>query len=452
MRIDPKLVQALSPASDHVILGPLRCSGLIGASSQARRCMFDLVAALIVLTAALSYVNFRFLKLPDAIGVMVLAMAISLCGLVAGSFYPPVRTFAETFIARLDFGEAVLNGMLAFLLFAGALHVNLRELAGSALAIGVLAVVGTVLSTVMIGVLTWHLLAAIDVEMSLAHCLVFGALISPTDPIAVLGIVRRAGIAKSIETKIVGESLLNDGIAVVLFLILIDVTSGHTRLEARQLVALFGREVVGGVGLGLWTGFAAYRLCKSIDHYQVEILISLALAMGTFSLANHMHTSGPLAVVSAGLLLGNRGRTLAMSPTTVVRLDTFWETIDGILNSLLFVLIAIELLVLEFRWQYLAAGVMAVPVVLLARLISIAAPFAVFERWQQIERGAILILTWGGLRGGLSVAMALSISNRDSSIAVTERDAIFVMTWIVAAFSIVVQGLTIGRVARRWAG
>jgi CPA1 family monovalent cation:H+ antiporter len=412
--------------------------------------MFESLTVLIVLAAAVGFINHKFLKFPDAIGAMALTLAVSLTAIVAGSFFPPVRALANRFVEHLDFSEAVLHGMLGFLLFAGALHVNLNDLARFGVAIGALALASTFISTLIVGCLLWELLPLIGVELRFIECLLFGALISPTDPIAVLGIIRAAGISKSLEIKIVGESLLNDGVAVVIFLVLADIATGHAEPNAFHVLGLFAREALGGVAWGVIAGLVGYRLFKAIDNYQVEILMSLALAAGTFAAAERIGVSAPLAVVAAGLLIGNHGRSFAMSSTTVDHLDKFWATIDDILTNLFFVLIALEMLLIDLKLRYVAAGVLALVVVLLARWISIVVPAALLLRLKKLERGTLPILTWGALRGGLSVAMALSIPSQGDDRSSAARDAIIVMTWLVAAFSIIVQGLTVGPLARRW--
>jgi CPA1 family monovalent cation:H+ antiporter len=412
--------------------------------------MFESTTALVVLAATVAFLNYRVLKLPEAIGQMALSLGVSLCLVLAGVVYAPVRDLAREYVKNLNFGETVLHGLLGFLLFAGALQVNLRDLSRYAFAISTLSIASTILSTILVGCLLWFLVGFVGVELRLVDALLFGALISPTDPIAVLGIVRRAGISKSLETKIVGESLLNDGVAVVIFLVLADVASGSASPDAWHVAGLFIRQTLGGLTWGIIAGFIGYRLFKAIDNYQVEILISLALVMGSFVVGERLHVSAALAIVVVGLLVGNQGRQFAMSRTTVARLDAFWSAIDDILTSVFFVLIGLEMLELNLNARFLAAGALAIPVVLFARWASIVAPAAALLRLRRLDPGTISILTWGALRGGLSVAMALAIPSELGGTGNQSREVIIVMTWVVATFSILVQGLTVGRLARRW--
>ncbi len=333
--------------------------------------------------------------------------------------------------------------MLSFLLFAGALHINLNDLAERKWSIGSLASVGVLLSTFLVGSAAWWLLGALGIGMPYLYCLLFGALISPTDPIAVLGLLKTAGAPKSLETKIAGESLFNDGVGIVVFLALLEVASGHHAVNAGEVTLLFVQEVVGGALFGLGLGYVAYRMLKSVDNYQVEVLITLALVFGGYALANSLHLSGPIAIVLAGLLIGNHGRAFGMSETTRHHLDVFWELIDEILNAVLFVLIGLEVMVLTFTRAHLVAGLLLIPIVLGARFVGVGIPITVLRLFRSFTPGAVRILTWGGLRGGISVALALSLP------AGPERETILTVTYILVVFSIVVQGLTLQRLMRR---
>jgi len=407
--------------------------------------MFPVFSLIIVTAALFSYVNHRFIRLPTTIGVMIIAlvMSLSLLGLEAVGL--DMATPVEHFLERLDFKATLLDSMLAFLLFAGALHVNLEDLLRAKTTIATMATVGLMVSTAVVGGLTFLAADAVGAGIPFLHCLLFGALISPTDPIAVLGILKSAGAPKQLETKIAGESLFNDGVAVVLFIALAAMAgSGHgagDTMDAAALAALLGREVVGSVFLGLGTGWVAYSMLKTVDNYQVEVLLTLAVAMGVYSLASALHSSGPLAVVVAGLFIGNTGRTYAMSPRTVERLDTFWELVDEILNVMLFVLIGAEILIVTFEGPYVVLGLLAIPATLFARWLSVGGVVLALRRSKHLPPHAVKILTWGGIRGGISVALALSIDAE----AVAARDLIVTMTYIVVIFSIVVQGLTIGK-------
>ena len=399
------------------------------------------VTILVCLSAGFSYLNHRYIKLPVAIGLMAMALAMSLVLLCLGKLGYGIESQARSFVQRIDFGEALLHGMLSFLLFAGALHVNLDDLLDQKWFIGTLACGGVLVSTAIVGSLTYLGLEWLGHPIPLIAAFLFGALISPTDPIAVLGILKNANAPKRLEIKITGESLFNDGVGVAVFLVLLAMAeSGRVTPEAMGWLLL--QEAVGGIVLGLALGYGAYLMLKSIDQHSVEILITLALVMGGYAVADVLHTSGPIAVVVAGLLIGNQGRHLAMSDTTREYLDTFWELIDELLNAILFVLIGLEVLVLSFKDEYLVAGLLVIPLVLFARFVSVSLPVQLFRLFEDLTNRATLILTWGGLRGGISVAMALSLP------ASPYRDAIVTMTYIVVVFSILVQGLTIERLIR----
>ncbi|MFQ5994293.1 MAG: cation:proton antiporter [Acidiferrobacterales bacterium] len=405
--------------------------------------LLNLAAILVTLSALFSYLNHRYLRLPTTIGVMLIALVLSLCLIALGWVDPRVQAYARTLLLEVDFNKALMLGMLSFLLFAGALHVNISDLARQQWIIGMLASGGMITSTAIVGVLSWWFLGAIGIEIPFIYCVLFGALISPTDPIAVLGILKSAGVPKSLETKIAGESLFNDGVAVVLFIVLFRMAVGGAEITTAGVVGLFLLEALGGVAFGLAIGYIAYRMLATVDNYQVEILITLALVMGGYALAHAIHVSGPIAIVIAGLVIGNRGRRLAMSARTREHLDTFWELIDEILNAVLFVLIGLEVLVLAFTQQYLLAGLVAIPTVLLARFVSVGVPVQIRRHWREFSPHVVKILTWGGLRGGISVALALSLPQG------AERDVILAMTYVIVVFSIAVQGLTIGKLVKR---
>ena len=331
--------------------------------------------------------------------------------------------------------------MLSFLLFAGALHVNLDDLSKQKWVVTILASVGVVTSTFLIGGLSWWVFDMLGLKIDLIYCLLFGALISPTDPIAVLGILKSVGAPKSLAAKITGESLFNDGVGVVVFLALLGIASSG-EVEISEVLTLFAEEAVGGVLFGLVSGAAAFYMLSKVDNYQVEVLITLALVMGGYDLALAIHVSGPIAIVVAGLLIGNHGRYFAMSDHTREHLDTFWELIDEILNAVLFVLIGLEVLVLTFHAEYLIAAALIIPAVLIARFISVGVPITFMRRFRPFSPNAIKVLTWGGLRGGISVALALALP------VGYERGVLLTVTYVVVVFSIIVQGLTIGRVLR----
>jgi CPA1 family monovalent cation:H+ antiporter len=412
--------------------------------------LFDFVAILLVLAAGFSYLNYRLLRLPTTIGLMALTLLASLAAIAAGFVFPAIEREAAAFVLQIDFNRAVLDGMLGFLLFAGALHVDLGELLRQKAAITLLATVGVVVSTLTVAVLAWALLSLVNAPVSLIYCLLFGALISPTDPIAVLALIRQLGAPKRLEVMIAGESLFNDGVGVVIFVGLLQVVTGEHSFDPGHLAFLFLREALGGAAFGLVAGYLVYQLIKSVDNYQVEILLSLALVAGGYALAHALHLSGPIAMVVAGLLIGNHGRIFAMSATTVRNLYLFWDLIDEVLNAILFVLLGLEVLAMTFTGRYLAAGLLAIPVVLLARMVSAGIPVWLLRRRQTVERGTLRVLTWGGLRGALSVAMALSLPREVAGAEVPEREVILVVTYVVVVFSILVQGLTMKPLARRW--
>ncbi len=406
--------------------------------------LFEIATVLIVLTALFSYVNYRTIGLPTTIGVMVISMLVSLGIAGMGMFgLGAVQRQSAEILGGIDFNKALLHGMLSFLLFAGALHIKLEELSGQKWLVTLLATAGVMASTFIVGGLSWLLLEGLGISISFLHCLLFGALISPTDPVAVLGILKTVRIPKSLETKIAGESLFNDGIGVVVFVILLELSGGGVDVTVRQAVSLFLSETVGGAALGLLFGFLAYRMLKGVNNYQVEVIITLALVMGGYTLADKMHTSGPIAIVVAGLLIGNHGRAFAMSDLTREHLDAFWELVDEILNALLFLLIGLEVLVIPFNRAYVIAGIAGIGVTLLARWVSVGLTVSALRPFRRFSPGTVRILTWGGLRGGISVALALSLP------VGPQRDVILVMTYITVVFSIIVQGLSLGKVVKR---
>ncbi len=407
--------------------------------------LFDLIALLITLAAVFGYLNHRFIRLPTTIGLMLISVVMSL-GMVLIGHVGHAGLLLEqqwmSVVRSIDFNKTLMVGMLSFLLFAGALHVDLAELLSEKWSVGIYATAGVLLSTFLVGTMTYLVSDWLGFELRFLSCLLFGALISPTDPIAVLGILRTSGVPKRLQVRIAGESLFNDGIGVVVFITLYDIVFDGVSFSAAGVSLLFLEEVAGGIFLGLMLGWAAFRLLKSIDNYQVEILITLALVTGGYALAAAVHASGPIAIVVAGLLIGNHGRRFAMSEKTRQNLDTFWELIDEILNALLFVLIGIELLVITVNQRYLVAGLVAICVGLAARMISIGVPQLLMAPLSRFDFKALKVMTWGGLRGGISVALALSLPPG------TERDQIITMTYLVVVFSILVQGLTLKRLLR----
>ncbi len=407
--------------------------------------LFDLLSLILVVAALTAWVNCRFLGLPTTIGVMVLALVASGLGVLVAP--PALREATRDLLERLDFARALLDVLLAFLLFAGALHVKIERLYRHKWIIGGLATVGILVSTFLVGGLIHLALPLLGLEASWIECLLFGALISPTDPIAVLAILKGAGAPKSLETKIAGESLFNDGIGVVVFLVVTGLAAGgigdHGVLDGAGIATLFLREVIGSLVLGLVAGRICVELMRQVDQYQVEVMLTLALCAGLYSLALALHSSGPLAVVAAGLMIGNQGKRLAMSAVTIERLDLFWELVDEILNVVLFVFIGMEVLILPLGWSPVLAGLVAVPLVLVARFLAVGGAVSLLRSRRPFTPHTVKILTWGGLRGGISVALALSVPAD-----LPARDLIVTMTYVVVVFSIVVQGLTVGRLVR----
>ena len=405
--------------------------------------VFQTIAVLLTGAALAAYTNHTVLKLPRTIGLMAISLALSLIFLVLAFLDVIPLTGASQFVRSIDFSDTLLHGMLAFLLFAGALHVNLGDLRSQALPIGILSTMGVVFATVVAGVLLWIVASWTGVELPLMYALLFGALIAPTDPVAVLGILRSVGAPKSLEVTITGESLFNDGVGVVVFLTILDVIVGRHEPGVGGIALFLTEEVAGGIVLGLVLGWVFYRLLKSVDVYQVEVLLTLALAGGGYAFAEVIRVSAPMTIVVAGLFIGNHGRAFAMSDTTREHLDTFWELIDEILNAILFILVGLELVPVRLNTPYLLTASSAFIIVILARFASVWSLVRAMRVKRKFSKGVVEILTWGGLRGGISIALALSLPS------VPERDFILTATYAVVVFSLLVQGLTIGKLIAR---
>jgi CPA1 family monovalent cation:H+ antiporter len=405
------------------------------------------IATLLGLAAVFGYLNHRFLHLPRTIGLVLIAMAASLGALAIDRLVPGwgVGPGLRAALIEIDFSAALMHGMLGFLLFAGALHVDLAMLARRGWPIAAMATGGLLLSTALIGGGIWLVFDLFGLGLPLIYCLLFGALISPTDPVAVLGILKTAKVPPSLEAKIAGESLFNDGVGVVVFVILLAMAGNDGQgpaLDPAGIAILFLQEALGGAALGLAAGAVAFWALRSIDEYNLEVIITLALVTVTYEVAYLLHTSGPIAVVVAGLLIGNHGTRLAMSETTRSHLTNFWTLIDEILNAVLFLLIGLEVVLISTKPGLLWVALIAIPLVLSARFVAVAIPIGLMGLWREFTKGAIPVLTWGGLRGGISVALALSLP------ASEEKDAIVTVCYAVVVFSILVQGLTIGRLVR----
>ncbi|MBA6315478.1 sodium:proton antiporter [Cellulophaga sp. HaHa_2_95] len=408
---------------------------------------FVIIAILVFLSALFGYINVRFFKLPNTIGLMLITIVFTLAVFGLSYFDDTLLNAEKYIITKIDFKSVLLDVMLSFLLFAGALHTNFEQLKVQRGPILLFSTLGVLVSTFLVGTVVFYLLQLLSLDVEYVHCLLFGALISPTDPIAVLGILKKAGVPKQLETKIVGESLFNDGVGVVVFLTIYQFASPSTEtITALDVVELFGVEVIGGILLGLFLGWVTYRLMRSIDDYDIEVIITLATVMVGTVIAQKLHLSAPLAMVTAGLVVGNDTlRDSSMSEITETYVDKFWELIDILLNTLLFVLIGMEMLVLTFNINYILAGLLAIPIILICRYISLVLPIRIFEKKLNFVPNTNLIMTWGGLRGGISIALALGLSDE------MNRDLFLVITYVVVVFSIVAQGLTVGKLVKKLA-
>ena len=412
--------------------------------------LFEIIALILSISAVLSWVNSTFVKLPHTIGLLVMALATSFFLILLEAVFPNLglTDAVQAAIGQIDFFETVMNGMLAFLLFAGALHVDLNLMREQKWPIGLMATFGVILSTFIVGTLFWLLAKLFGVPITYAWALVFGALISPTDPVAVLSLLKSVTIPDSLEAKIAGESLFNDGVGVVVFTIIVAVAVGADggNLDPFHIAELFFVEAIGGAVLGMLVGYVVYRMMAAIDHDMVEILLTLGLVAGVYAVCLRLHLSGPIAVVVAGLFIGNRGAERAMSEDTREALFDFWEMIDEILNSVLFLLIGLEVLVITIDPSFAWIAALSIPIVLFARLAAVSIPILTLSLGFAFSKGVIPVLTWGGVRGGISVALALSLP------AVGAKPLIMTATYAVVIFSIVVQGLTIKEVVRRTVG
>jgi len=400
-------------------------------------------SVLIVLAAIFSYVNERFFKLPSTIGIMLMAMLVSIALVITGNIFPNLFDRFSRFIANLDFTEILMGAMLNFLLFAGAIHIRLKDLQEQRAPIIVFSTISVLISTFIVGFLSYFMLPFFRLNVPLIQCLVFGALISPTDPIAVLGILKKAGVRKSLETKVAGESLFNDGVAVVVFVVLLELAKGSDiDLSVGNIAWLLIKEALGGFGMGILLGFIGSRAMQRIDSANVSALITLAVVMGGYLIARAMHISGPLTMVAAGLVVGNFGKATRISVATRDYLDKFWELIDEIMNAILFLIIGFELLLIPHITKYWLIGLISIGVVLFARFISIWVPTLIIPFKTRFDRQTITILVWGGLRGGVSVALALSIDEE------LNKQLFLAMTYFIVVFSILIQGLTVGKLTK----
>lgn len=417
--------------------------------------LFEIAALLLVLSGFFSWLNHAYFKLPHTIGLLVMALLASLVLLAIEIVVPSfgITDAVQGAIGQIDFNKTVMKGMLAFLLFAGALHVDLGFIKSAKWAIGSMATIGVVISTFIVGTGFYFIAQILGLELPFIWALVFGALISPTDPVAVLSILKTVNMPHSLEAKIAGESLFNDGVGVVVFSIVVAIAAGSAaghgdHINALGVAELFIVEAGGGVCLGLIAGWITYKMLSVIDNHSIEILITLGLVAGSYALAQRIevlghHLSGPIAVVVAGLMIGNKGAQTAMSERTRTYLFGFWEMVDEILNSVLFLLIGLEVLVLGFAMEFIPAMLLAIPLTVLARFTAVSIPMRFLGLFKTFTKGAIPVLTWGGLRGGISVALALSLPPSEY------KPLILAATYGVVIFSIIVQGLTVKTVVKK---
>lgn len=408
--------------------------------------LFAGISIVITLSALLSYINHKYLKLPETIGVMILSLTIGLSLKALNHYSPEQLSDFSAHLNTFDFSSFVLNVVLCFLLFAGSLHVKLKDLKDAHVTVLSYATVGVVISTFLIGFASFYVFHFFNYPVDFIVCLLFGALISPTDPIAVIGILKKYKVPKKLEVEVVGESLFNDGVGVVVFTIIYTILeSGLESFSVKHFIHIFSVEVVGGIGIGLLIGYAGYFLMKAIDHYQSEVMLTLAIVMGGYTFANSLHASGPLSMVVAGLLIGNKGKANAMSDLTVEYVDKFWEIIDEICNTILFVLIGLEVFLIPIESSYFIISFVIILIVLVSRFLSLLPTYMLFNRSEPKKMLGLSILTWGGLRGGISIALALSLNKK-----VIHSELILVVTYSVVLFSLVIQGLTIDKLLKKY--
>jgi CPA1 family monovalent cation:H+ antiporter len=406
--------------------------------------IYQIISLLVLLAAVFAYVNDRWIKWPPTIGIMVLALFSSIFMVILGNLVPAFSASILRLVSNIDFGQVLMKIMLSFLLFAGAIHIDAVKLRKEFWPVITLATVGVFISTFLVSIMSYYLFQLFNLHIPYIHCLLLGALISPTDPIAVMAILKKTGIPRSLELKIMGESLFNDGVGVVVFLTILEIASnGNGTFSPTGTSLLFLKEACGGIAFGALMGYGAYFLLRSIDNYRVEVLITLAIVMCGYTLADDLHLSAPLAIIVTGIMVGTKGRTVAISPISWDYLGKFWDLIDEIFNAILFLLIGLQMLVIKTHSTVMIIGCIMILVVLVARWFSVSLPVVLLRLKIKFEKNAVTILTWGGLRGGLSVAMALSLPKN------MHRDELVLITYIIVIFSIVVQGLTIGKLAER---
>ena len=420
----------------------------------------DIPAILLILATIFGAINYKFVKLPHTIGLMIVALVASLSLIALDLTFPSLgmSILVNKFLGNIDFNVTLMQGMLSFLLFAGALHVDLDQLLENKWTILTFASIGVLVSSFVIGGGFWLISGAVGLSLPFLVCLLLGVMVSPTDPVAVLGVLKTLQVPSPLKAKIAGESLFNDGVAVVLFSVLVSLVFGNggeegleTSFQLTSVIWLLTKEALGGLFLGLISGFIAFWLLRQIDDYVLEVLITLALVTGAYSIALHLHLSGPIAMVIAGLLIGNQGTSLAMSETTRMHVETFWELVDEILNSVLFLLIGLKIVFLlqhssyEIAYPLLIGLFIAITLLsLFARFLAIALPVQIKSLNSEVNPGTVPILTWAGIRGGVSVALALSLPSS------SESELLLFVTYLVVLFSVAIQGLTIENVIKRY--
>ena len=420
----------------------------------------DIPAILLILATIFGAINYKFVKLPHTIGLMIVALVASLSLIALDLTFPSLgmSILVNEFLGNIDFNVTLMQGMLSFLLFAGALHVDLDQLLENKWTILTFASIGVLVSSFVIGGGFWLISGAVGLSLPFLVCLLLGVMVSPTDPVAVLGVLKTLQVPSPLKAKIAGESLFNDGVAVVLFSVLVSLVFGNggeegleTSFQLTSVIWLLTKEALGGLFLGLISGFIAFWLLRQIDDYVLEVLITLALVTGAYSIALHLHLSGPIAMVIAGLLIGNQGTSLAMSETTRMHVETFWELVDEILNSVLFLLIGLKIVFLlqhssyEIAYPLLIGLFVAITLLsLFARFLAIAVPVQIKSLNSEVNPGTVPILTWAGIRGGVSVALALSLPSS------SESELLLFVTYLVVLFSVAIQGLTIENVIKRY--
>jgi monovalent cation:H+ antiporter, CPA1 family len=408
--------------------------------------IFSLLAIVFSVSALLGYINHRWLKLPGAIGVMLLSLLLGIALKTLSLISPETTLNFEIHLKSFDFGTFLMDITLCFLLFAGSLHVKYTELREVRTTVMAYATFGVIASTFLTALFVKLIFALFSYETNFITCLLFGALISPTDPIAVLGVISKYNIPKKLKIEIIGESLFNDGVGVIVFTVMYTIyKTGVESVTAGEVLKLFLIEAIGGVVIGILIGYIGYYLIKTIDHYQTEIIITLAIVMGGYSLANAIHSSGPLAMVVAGIFIGNKGKNEAMSDITAEYLDKFWGLIDDICNTLLFVIMGIEVFLIPFDLSFFIVSVIMLVMVLLSRFLSLIPPFFLFHGKSDKKMLSLSILTWGGLRGGISLALALSLVGH-----VQYSQLFLLMTYTCVVFSVLVQGLTMSALLKRY--